>query len=611
MAWVIGALLVFLTLAVVIAATAKIVTEFAASVRDTIGRKQAGRKPSIPEQLLPSSKTFPIDHERSYFVSYRPRAPSSKPLGAIKYEGDIEYLFSPAPPPALSELATEDIERILKIGPRPSYLAVFEEGSERPTYPVPKPEMPAIDRPPAWKPWKVTSDEPTFEPPYYSGILRVLNPIVRAAHANEFAALLAARRRRDLLEFEAEERNGALAKLASEAKSRYDTAMETATGEWKKRVEDYQRHASEYIAAAVKDQTRLHALEGQMQEPGAPGLLSRIEVMMKCIELPTAIWKLGKTKFDAETGILIHEHQFPDLQGITWVKWVPAPKRKRSNLGTWGASQDVEMVKRPATQKEAKEAARALYPALCLRLLVELARLDKEGIVTAVAVNGWAEFTETTTGQQKTAYCASVFARKEQIAALNVASIEPVAGFNYLKGVVSPSLEVTPIAPIIRLDTSDPRFVEAREILAKLETGENLATMPWEDFEHLCRELFERAFASVGAEVKVTQASRDQGVDAIVFDPDPLRGGKIVIQAKRYTNVVDAAAIRELYGTVLAEGATKGILVTTSHFGADSYAFAKDKPLTLLSGKELLGLLEQHGYRFRINIAEARTLASA
>ena len=60
--------------------------------------------------------------------------------------------------------------------------------------------------------------------------------------------------------------------------------------------------------------------------------------------------------------------------------------------------------------------------------------------------------------------------------------------------------------------------------------------MDWDDFEHLVRQLFEREFAaSVGAEVKVTRASRDYGVDAIVFDPDPIRGGKYVIQAKRYT----------------------------------------------------------------------------
>jgi restriction system protein len=47
--------------------------------------------------------------------------------------------------------------------------------------------------------------------------------------------------------------------------------------------------------------------------------------------------------------------------------------------------------------------------------------------------------------------------------------------------------------------------------------------MPWEDFEHLVRQLFEMMFTSEGVEVKVTRASRDRGVDAIVYDPDPKR----------------------------------------------------------------------------------------
>ena len=52
----------------------------------------------------------------------------------------------------------------------------------------------------------------------------------------------------------------------------------------------------------------------------------------------------------------------------------------------------------------------------------------------------------------------------------------------------------------------------------------------------------------------------------------------------------------------------KGILVTTSHFGSDAYDFAKDKPLALFPGAELLGLLEKYGYKFRIDIDEAKRL---
>jgi len=135
--------------------------------------------------------------------------------------------------------------------------------------------------------------------------------------------------------------------------------------------------------------------------------------------------------------------------------------------------------------------------------------------------------------------------------------------------------------------------------------------MDWEDFEHLIRELFGQEFSNNGGEVKVTQASRDGGVDVVAFDPDPIRGGKIVIQAKRYTNTVGVSAVRDLYGTVMNEGATKGILVTTSDFGPDAYQFAKGKPLTLLNGGNLLHLLEKHGHRARINLNEAKEILSA
>ncbi len=144
----------------------------------------------------------------------------------------------------------------------------------------------------------------------------------------------------------------------------------------------------------------------------------------------------------------------------------------------------------------------------------------------------------------------------------------------------------------------------------KIVALKNLAAMDWLDFENLIREIFEKEFRSSGGEVKITRASRDGGVDAIAFDPDPIRGGKIVIQAKRYTNSVGVSAVRDLFGTVHNEGATKGILVTTSVYGSDAYEFAKGKPLTLLNGSELLYLLQKHGHRARIDLAEARRLAA-
>jgi len=193
---------------------------------------------------------------------------------------------------------------------------------------------------------------------------------------------------------------------------------------------------------------------------------------------------------------------------------------------------------------------------------------------------------------------------------INLGSVDPKHCFKSLKGVSSSTLfALTAIQPIITINKLDRRIVESKKV--NYDASTNLAAMNWEDFEHLIREVFEKEFQSNGGEVKVTQASRDGGVDAIAFDPDPIRGGKIVIQAKRYTNTVGVSAVRDLYGTVMNEGATKGILVTTSDYGSDSYEFAKGKPLTLLNGGNLLYLLEKHGHRAKIDIEEARRIMKA
>lgn len=165
---------------------------------------------------------------------------------------------------------------------------------------------------------------------------------------------------------------------------------------------------------------------------------------------------------------------------------------------------------------------------------------------------------------------------------------------------------IAPVKPVMQLNTADERFIEGRAVLAEVNASTNLAEIPWEDFEHLVRDLFEKMFAGDDIVVRVTQASRDQGVDAIVFDPDPIRGGKYVIQAKRYTRTVGVGAVRELYGTMINEGAVKGILVTTATYGPDSRDFVKDKPIALIDGSNLVYLLEQHGHKVRIDLEAAR-----
>ena len=63
--------------------------------------------------------------------------------------------------------------------------------------------------------------------------------------------------------------------------------------------------------------------------------------------------------------------------------------------------------------------------------------------------------------------------------------------------------------------------------------------------------------------------------------------------------------MRDLFGTVHNEGASKGILVTTSGYGQASFEFANGKPLELIDGANLLFLLAEHaGVEARIHPPE-------
>ena len=271
-----------------------------------------------------------------------------------------------------------------------------------------------------------------------------------------------------------------------------------------------------------------------------------------------------------------------------------------------------EVSEKALTQAARKKLYDSVIYQICIRIIHELFEADVVNALDAVAFNGIVTSTNPATGIEETKVIMSILANKDEFMAFDLSQVDTKATFKHLKGVAATTfIDLTPIPPIIKMDKSDKRFISGRDVADHLDESVNIAAMHWDDFEHLIRELFEKEFTASGGEVKVTQASADGGVDAVAFDPDPIRGGKIVIQAKRYTNVVGVAAVRDLYGTVMNEGATKGILVTTSNYGKDSYEFAKDKPITLLNGSNLLALLEKHGHKARINVAEAKKIMNS
>lgn len=240
-----------------------------------------------------------------------------------------------------------------------------------------------------------------------------------------------------------------------------------------------------------------------------------------------------------------------------------------------------------------------------LRSSIEIYLLNPLKRFETIAINIKTQSKNPATGLDVKLNLASIMISTAELRNLDINFIDPEAFFRRARGIAAASLaENVEVAPIITFDKTDHRFIEARKISP--HENENLAEISWEDFEHLVRQLFEHHFRGKNADVKITQSTRDQGVDAVIFDPDPILGGKIVVQAKRYTSTVDVKYVRELWATTQNEGANKGILVTTSSFGYESYEWAKEKNLTLINGTQFLALLKQYGYHYKLDLEQAR-----
>lgn len=341
------------------------------------------------------------------------------------------------------------------------------------------------------------------------------------------------------------------------------------------------------------EQVDAHQAGYEQSEPGA--VYDYFDLVLNNSAYPDCIPREWDMEYLAESRMLVLDMRLPaptDLPRLKEVRYVATKDEFKESF---------------INDAEANSLYDALLYQIVLRTAHELFESDYANTLDAVVINGIVHSIDKTSGNAVQPCVLSLQTSKEAFSKIDLSQVDPKACFKALKGVGSSQLHgLAAVAPILKLDTSDRRFVASYDVADTLDAGTNLAAMDWEDFEHLVREVFEKEFGASGGEVKVTQASRDGGVDAVAFDPDPIRGGKIVIQAKRYANTVGVSAVRDLYGTVMSEGANKGILVSTANYGPDAYEFANGKPLTLLNGGNLLHLLAKHGHKATIDLQAAR-----
>lgn len=344
----------------------------------------------------------------------------------------------------------------------------------------------------------------------------------------------------------------------------------------------YQQWADEQLAAIRRHNAGIAELVATLHrgEPGA--VVDYFTAALYASEgWPQDIPRQVSASFDPAARQLILNWELPALSIVpdaSLVRYMP------------GADRDKE-VRRPATER--RTLYRGVLAQCVLLALHDLFAADRFGVLDSVVLNGFVDDTDPATGHRAQKFLATAMVTRTAFDQVNLAQVSaPDCLVDALRGQLSDRPDRGTAVRPGRLPGEAGRNVVTHG------GGEepDLYTMDPLEFEELVAELFR----AMGMQAVTTKRSGDGGVDVDALDPEPIRGGKITVQVKRYRNTVPPSAVRDLYGTVQDAGANKGVLITTSSFGPGSHAFAASKPLTLIAGTELVDLLHRHGLSGRL-----------
>ncbi|MFD3718667.1 restriction endonuclease [Streptomyces sp. NPDC058674] len=394
---------------------------------------------------------------------------------------------------------------------------------------------------------------------------------------------------------------GGRARTEQEAHARYTEAWQAAHAAEARRQQQlaayrqqYDRWAAEQLAGVRRHNSGLTELAGALRSGNPEAAVEYFSAALYASSAwPQDLPRQVAAAYDPVLRQLVLDWELPRYGAVPQVKsvrYVPS------------TDQDKETA-RPAAQRRALY--RDLLAQCVLLVLRDVYAADEFGALDSVVVNGFVDDHDPVTGREAQIVLATVSAPRATFEGLRLEQVSAVDCLvEGLRGQLSARPDqLTAVRPGRR----------PGEVGAVVSHGghrgdgdgdgdePDLFAMDPIAFENLVAELFR----AMGMEAVTTQRSGDGGVDVEALDPAPIRGGRIVVQVKRYRNTVPPTAVRDLYGTVQDAGANKGVLVTTSSFGPGSYTFANGKPLELVPGVELVALLHQYGLRGRLGDGSA------
>ena len=262
------------------------------------------------------------------------------------------------------------------------------------------------------------------------------------------------------------------------------------------------------------------------------------------------------------------------------------------------ARKAIEPVTRPPA--ESHRLYSSVIAQVAVRTVREVLAVTPLDMVSTVVFNGHVDTVDPATGRRIQPPLISMRATRDKFDELVLTEprFDPVASIqrHFHAAISRHPEELKAIEPVMPFSRADPRVIEAIDVISTLDQRPNLLDLSPKAFESFVQNLFTK----MGYETDQYRSSNDGGIDCMAYKRDPVAPMKIAVQAKLYTKTVSPTHVRDLYGTMQHEGATLGIMITTSGYGPGSVEFANGKPLHLIDGPGLISICQEHHIPARI-----------
>jgi restriction system protein len=338
---------------------------------------------------------------------------------------------------------------------------------------------------------------------------------------------------------------------------------EDAVARWQRqeaeRTERLEAAKAEHQRAVTEVQERLEQQHAEIERFKAAlaagerdAILEHFRLVLERSDYPLEFPQDFQLAYITQNQELVVEYELPGYDMVPTVRAYTYVQRTDS----------VKESKRP--EKERRELSESVVSQVAIRTIHELYEADTHRQLESVVFNGFVNTVNAATGKPERPYLVTVRAFRDKFLDRDFAALTPKLCLQDLAARVSSRPdELKGVPPVLRISEVDDRFIEEADVLSGLDPRQNLMELSHGDFEAVIMNLF----GKLGLNTHLTRSSNDRGVDGVAIDTNPITGGKVVVQAKRYKGIVPASAVRDLYGTMIDEGASNGILVTTSWFG--------------------------------------------